>query len=107
MKTIAKKGHTIGLHTYSHDYEEIYTSLAAYMKDLKKVQDLVKRQKEIKKAKEETGDLEDIMFLMHDGSSNGATVKALPTIIEFLKDKGYQFKVIDETAPTFHHSVQN
>lgn len=165
MKTIAKKGHTIGLHTYSHDYEEIYTSLAAYMKDLKKVQDLVKRQTGIeshfmrfpggssnlvskkynvgimkrltkkvidegyqyydwtcvngdgeniktidgliKKAKEETGDLEDIMFLMHDGSSNGATVKALPTIIEFLKDKGYQFKVIDETAPTFHHSVQN
>lgn len=165
IKEIDKKGHTIGLHTYSHDYEEIYTSLAAYMKDLKKIQELVKKQtgKEvyymrfpggssnlvskkynvgimkrltkkvidegyqyydwtcvngdgeniktvsglIKKAKEETGDLEDIMFLMHDGSSNDATVKALPSIIEYLQGKGYEFKVIDETSPTFHHTVQN
>lgn len=165
IKEIDKKGHTIGLHTYSHDYEEIYTSLASYMKDLKKIQQLVKKQtgKEvyymrfpggssnlvskkynvgimkrltkkvidegyqyydwtcvngdgeniktvsglIKKAKEETGDLEDIMFLMHDGSSNDATVKALPSIIKFLQEKGYEFKVIEDSSPTFHHTVQN
>lgn len=165
MKQIVEEGHTIGLHTYSHDYEEIYTSLAAYMKDLQKISELVKQQTGVEtkyirfpggssnlvskkynvgimkrlakkvidegyqyydwtcvngdgeniktvnglisKAKEEVGDIEDIMFLMHDGSSNDATIKALPTIIEYLKNKGYEFKVIDETSPTFHHSIQN
>ena len=165
IKEIKNQGHTIGLHTYSHDYEEIYTSLAAYMKDLEKIKQLVKEEAGIetniirfpggssnlvskkynvgimkrlvkkvidegyqyydwtcvngdgenvktvngliKMAKEEVGNLEDIMFLMHDGSSNDATVEALPTIIEYLIDQGYQFKAIDETSPTFHHTVQN
>lgn len=160
-----ERGHSIGLHTYSHDYEEIYTSLAAYLKDLKKIKQLAKEQAGvdtniirfpggssnlvskkynvgimkrlvkkvvdegyqyydwtcvngdgenvktvnglIKMAKQETGDLEDIMFLMHDGSSNDATVEALPSIIEYLIDQGYIFKAIDETSPTFHHTVQN
>jgi peptidoglycan/xylan/chitin deacetylase (PgdA/CDA1 family) len=165
LKQIVDEGHTIGLHTYSHDYEEIYTSLANYMKDLKKIKELVKEKTGIdckyirfpggssnlvskkynvgimkrltkkvidegyqyydwtcvngdgenvktvsgliKKAKEEIGDLEDIMFLMHDGSQNDITVKALPTIIEYLINQGYEFKVVDDNSPTFHHSVQN
>lgn len=36
--------------------------------------------------------------LMHDGSGHGETVKALPEIIRFFKDKGYRFKVYNENV---------
>ena len=60
-----------------------------------------------KKAIEEIGDREDIMFLMHDSANQENTVKALPYIIDYLIKKGYQFEVIDDKSPTFHHNVQN
>lgn len=165
IKEICDKGHVLGLHTFSHDYENIYTSIASYMKDLKKIKKLVRDKTGIdvhyirfpggssnlvskkynvgimkrlvkkvidegyqyydwtcvngdgehiktidglvKKAKEEIGDLEDIMFLMHDGSQNQATVESLPLILDYLIEKGYEFKVIDDYSPTFHHTVQN
>lgn len=60
-----------------------------------------------KKAIQEIGDTEDIMFLMHDSASCDNTVKALPSILDYLIKKGYKFEVIDESAPTFHHTVHN
>lgn len=36
-----QEGHTIGLHTYSHNYEEIYQNEAAYFADLFKVDQMV------------------------------------------------------------------
>ena len=47
------------------------------------------------------------MFLMHDSANQENTVKALPYIIDYLIKKGYQFEVIDDKSPTFHHNVQN
>lgn len=41
IKQAYDKGHTIGLHTYSHNYETIYQSPKAYFDDLKKVSDMV------------------------------------------------------------------
>lgn len=41
MKNIVEEGHTIGLHTYSHDYGKIYSSTSAYFKDLEKIGKLV------------------------------------------------------------------
>ncbi len=35
-------GHTIGLHTYSHDYSKLYASTDAYFNDLDKIGNLVK-----------------------------------------------------------------
>ena len=32
-----KQGHTIGLHSYLHEYQDIYSSKDAYFKDLKKI----------------------------------------------------------------------
>lgn len=41
--TIAKnKGHTIGLHTYSHNYSKVYASTDAYFEDLEKIGQLAK-----------------------------------------------------------------
>lgn len=39
-----RRGHTIALHTYSHRYNEIYSSDEAYYADLQKIQDLVVAQ---------------------------------------------------------------
>ena len=36
-KSIVEKGHTLALHSYSHDYEKIYSSREAYFKDLDKL----------------------------------------------------------------------
>ena len=165
IKEAYQKGHIIGLHTYSHDYEYIYSSLKNYISDLNKIKDVVyqqigknvdlirfpggssnlvsKKYNEgimtrltkkvidlgyqyydwtsingdgegiktvdglIKKAKEEIGEQEDIMFLMHDSGTQENTVKALPDILDYLIEQGYVFQVLDETSPTFHHHVQN
>ena len=41
IKREYEEGHAIGLHTYSHQYSQIYTSIDAYFKDLDKISDVV------------------------------------------------------------------
>lgn len=41
IKRMYKEGHTVGLHTASHNYREVYASEEAYFADLKKIQDKV------------------------------------------------------------------
>ena len=41
IKREYKEGHTVALHTYSHDYKTVYSSVDGYFKDLKKVEDRV------------------------------------------------------------------
>lgn len=41
MQDIVAQGHTIALHTYSHDYASIYSSDEAYLSDLQQISDLV------------------------------------------------------------------
>lgn len=44
IKTIYEKGHALGIHTYSHDYAEIYKNLDAYFSDLEKIKNLIYEQ---------------------------------------------------------------
>ena len=44
IKEAYEKGHTIGLHTYSHNYKEVYSSVDAYFDDLNKIGQMVKEQ---------------------------------------------------------------
>lgn len=44
IKEAYNKGHVIGLHTYSHDYEKIYSSLRNYIQDLNKIKEVVYEQ---------------------------------------------------------------
>ncbi len=39
-----RRGHTIGLHTYSHDYEQVYASVDAYYQDLGQIGEIVEAQ---------------------------------------------------------------
>lgn len=54
----------------------------------------------IKKSK---SDENQIFLLMHCGYSNKNSVKALPDIIKFYKDKGYTFKGINDTTKELYH----
>ena len=44
MKDIVNRGHQIALHTYSHNYEKIYSSDTAYFNDLQKIHDVVLKE---------------------------------------------------------------
>ncbi|MBP0963267.1 MAG: polysaccharide deacetylase [Oscillospiraceae bacterium] len=43
LQAIAERGHTIGLHTYAHMYDEIYSYSEAFFADLQKVDELVQQ----------------------------------------------------------------
>ena len=44
IATCYKAGHTIGMHTYSHDYSDVYASVDAYWTDLNKIAEVVRDQ---------------------------------------------------------------
>lgn len=44
IKEAHNKGHTIGLHTYTHNYSKVYASINAYFNDLDKIGQMVKQQ---------------------------------------------------------------
>lgn len=39
-----RRGHTVGMHTYSHDYAQVYASKSAYFADLDAIADVVREQ---------------------------------------------------------------
>ena len=46
-------------------------------------------------AKESIGTQEDVVILMHDANGKKATAEALPLIIEYLKNEGYELRRLD------------
>ncbi len=44
VKKIKAAGHTVGLHSYTHDYDTIYKNSTAYFKDLNLISNAVKKQ---------------------------------------------------------------
>lgn len=44
IKKAYNEGHSIGIHTYSHVYKNVYASEEAYFNDLEKVQEIIKEQ---------------------------------------------------------------
>ena len=45
----------------------------------------------------------DICLLLHDTFGKESTVKALPSIIQYYKEKGYRFGTLDVTSAGYHH----
>lgn len=79
------KGHTIGLHTYCHDYKKIYSSVDAYFEDLQKISDMVEQL---------TGE-KTPYIRFPGGSSNTVSKKYCPGIMTTLSkeviERGYQY----------------
>ncbi|MCR4611382.1 MAG: polysaccharide deacetylase family protein [Lachnospiraceae bacterium] len=81
----AKRGHTVAIHTYSHEYNEIYSSVDAYFADLNKMKDLIKTQ---------TGK-EPKLMRFPGGSSNTVSKKYSPgimtTLTQEVTNRGYLY----------------
>ena len=78
-------GHSVGMHSYSHNYAEIYTSTAAYKADLEKIGGVIKEQ---------IGFV-PFLFRFPGGSSNAVSAKYCQGIMTALTGElvaeGYQY----------------
>lgn len=85
IKLASEKGHGIAIHTFSHNYKEIYASEEAYFKDLEKMNAVIKKQigKDVK------------VLRFPGGSSNTVSKKYQNKIMSVLTKsvlaKGYQY----------------
>lgn len=79
-KKIAEAGHALAMHSYSHDYADIYASTENFIEDLDKIQDLIERV---------TGK-KPMVYRFPGGSSNGLSVRRLPMaeFAEVLNQRG-------------------
>ncbi len=80
-RRIVKEGHTLGMHSYSHIFKEIYGSLEGFKKDFYRISDHLEKI---------TG-VRPVYYRFPGGSSN--TVNELPVeqYTEFLKEQGVEY----------------
>lgn len=155
-------GHTVALHTFSHDYTGIYDSVDAYFKDLNKIytevyeatgvqpnlirfpggslnsynggiyQQLIAEvtrrgftyhdwlvssedaaheswsaSQEMEAIRNGCENRTKIVLLCHDTDSQDCTVNALPDMLDYLLEEGYEFRALDNTIRPFHFSYMN
>ncbi|MFV0393976.1 MAG: polysaccharide deacetylase family protein [Coprobacillaceae bacterium] len=85
IKDAEAQGHTIGMHTYSHNYAELYSSVDAYYNDLNKIAELCNQQ---------IGYIPKYIRFP-GGSSNTVSRKYSPGIMGILSEdvllQGYQY----------------
>lgn len=162
IKEAYDRGHTIGLHSMSHDYDIVYSSTDAFWADYTEIGQVVKDQigyvpcfirfpggssntisdfnpgimttlaaeaqergyqywdwwlscgdgavltteETIMYGCEET-DMENAIYLLHDGAGKETTIEALPAIIEYYQAQGYTFEALDRSAIVAHHEIAN
>ncbi|MBQ7066307.1 MAG: polysaccharide deacetylase [Lachnospiraceae bacterium] len=80
-RRIVEEGHTIGMHSYSHKYNEIYASKEAYSQDLLKLQEYIY---------ETTGTWSRICRFP-GGSSNTVSQVDMAELISYLKEEGIDY----------------
>lgn len=81
MKRIVDEGHTIGVHSYSHDYSEIYSSIDSFKDDVTRAHDDILRV---------TG-VDTRFYRFPGGSSNQVSDIAISDCAEFLGSEGYVY----------------
>ncbi len=103
-RRIVEEGHVIGMHSYSHKYNEVYASKEAFINDLSKIQSLIY---------EETGFMPDI-YRFPGGSSNTVSKLDMSLFIQVLNDRDityYDWNVSSldakSPAPTKEQVVEN
>lgn len=85
MKRAAKEGHTIGLHTYTHNYSQLYSSEEAYFDDLQQISDMV----------EDVTGKKSKVIRFPGGSSNMISANyvdgLMTTLTQKIQEQGYQY----------------
>lgn len=74
---IVSEGHTIGMHSYSHKYTEIYKSLDSFKKDVEDIHALIK----------EKAGVECFLYRFPGGSSNSIGAAYIDDYIAYLNEK--------------------
>ncbi|WP_315114768.1 polysaccharide deacetylase family protein [uncultured Clostridium sp.] len=157
LKRIYDEGHSIGLHTYSHNFNKIYKSDDIFIQEMldtqKKVKEItghtsniirfpggsskhlstglleklhqnnfkiydwnvnicdgvdpnLKVDQLVSNAQKYSKNYSRLILLMHCNFNNKNTVKALPKIIEYYKDSGYEFEAITEDTKEYYYRIK-
>ncbi len=78
---IVNEGHTIGMHSYSHKYSDIYSSLDAFASDLDRIQNLIY---------DVTG-VDSLVYRFPGGSSNKVSDMEMKKYIEYLNENNIRY----------------
>lgn len=78
---ILQEGHTLGMHSYSHDYKLIYSSVDAFDEDFKKIKEYIKSV---------TG-YEPVFYRFPGGSSNDVSGIPMENFIKYLNDNNIKY----------------
>lgn len=81
LRDITQRGHTIGVHSYSHDYNAIYASPDAYLADFESMH---------RRIVEVTGDA-PTLFRFPGGSTNAYNFETRDEIIAEMERRGFTF----------------
>lgn len=96
---IVEGGHTLAMHSYSHDYESLYASLDSFKEDFYKIQSYME---------EITGE-KPIYYRFPGGSSNTVSKVNMKQCIRFLNSEGinyYDWNALNGDAEGKVYSVQ-
>jgi peptidoglycan/xylan/chitin deacetylase (PgdA/CDA1 family) len=80
-KRIVDEGHTLGMHSYSHQYSQIYSSVDAFSSDEKKLRDLLY----------ETTGVVPTLYRFPGGSSNLVSNIDMTEFIKYLNQEGITY----------------
>lgn len=81
MKKIVDEGHTIGVHTYTHDFKKIYASVNAFLNDFNKIYNLIY---------DATG-VKPTIFRFPGGSKNGFNKGNYRELIAEMTRRGFDY----------------
>lgn len=81
MRKIVEAGHTLGMHSYTHKYDEIYDSVENFAADFQKEQDYLY---------EVTG-VKSMVYRFPGGSSNTVSARDMREFARYLDDQGVRF----------------
>lgn len=80
-KRIVEEGHTLGMHSYTHDYQKIYASQEAFEQDVTKLSDLLY----------DTTGIRPKYYRFPGGSSNTVSRVPVKNLIQYLNEEGISY----------------
>ncbi len=80
-KQIIEEGHTLGMHSYTHDYSQVYASLESFQQDITQISDFLYEQ---------TG-VRPTIYRFPGGSSNTVCQVSMSECIAYLNEQGITY----------------
>ena len=81
LQRIVAEGHTLGMHSYSHKYKELYESMDSFTEDFEQIRDYIYQA---------TG-VESVCYRFPGGSSNTVSEIDMHDFIDYLDSQGVEY----------------